>query len=263
MHPVIDRLDALVLDLDGVFYRGEVTVPGSAEAVERLRAAGKKLLFVTNNSTRTESDVVAKLADHGVIVSEDEVLTSARVTTEVLLAKGLQGRTVYPIGGHGIRSALKEAGFRSLAGAEGTAADIVVVGVDRSFDYETLRVASDAVRAGAVFIATNDDPTFPASNGLIPGAGAVVAAIEIASGRKAAVVGKPNLPMMEAAARRLDGATSVAIVGDQPSTDLDGGRAMGWTTILVLSGVVGSDEAQLVRPVPDVIVPDLAALTAS
>lgn len=261
MHPAIENLDALVLDLDGVFYRGDATIAGSAQAVSRLRDAGKRLLFVTNNSTRTERDVVAKLADHGVIASTDEILTSARVTSEFLLAKGLHGRRVYPIGGHGIRATLEEAGFISVSGEDGAAADIVVVGAARSFDYEALRVASDAVRAGATFVATNEDPTFPTPTGLVPGAGALLAAVEVASGHKAEVVGKPHLPMMKAAAARLEGSATVGIVGDQPATDLDGGKAMGWTTILVLSGVVGPDEARALRPVPDVIVPDLAALT--
>jgi 4-nitrophenyl phosphatase len=260
MHPIIEQLDALVLDLDGVIYRGDRTIDGSPEAVRKLREAGKKLLFMTNNSTRHEADVIKKLADHGVVASEPEILTSARVTTDVLISRGLSDRRVLLVGGHGIRSALEGAGFELVDAAQGDRADIVVVGADRSFDYERLRVAADAVRNGAVFIATNSDPTFPTPTGLVPGAGALVAAIEIASGRSAEVIGKPQTPMMEAAAQRLRSADAIGIVGDQPATDLDGGRAMAWTTILVLSGVIEAVEAGLVRPAPDLIVDDLAAL---
>ena len=262
MHPTIERLDALVLDLDGVLYRGNQTVPGAPEAIERLRAAGKRVLFLTNNATRTESEVIAKLQRHGVDATPDEILTSARVTTDLLLERDLGGSTVYLIGGNGIRSALEEAGFVLLDGDDASNAEIVVIGSDRSFDWDAMRIASEAVRRGARFIATNSDPTLPTPDGLVPGAGAIIAAVEVASGRTAEVVGKPELPMMRAAAARLPGATAIGIVGDQPITDLDGGRAMGWTTILVLSGVVGAEQVEKLEPQPDVVVADLAALTA-
>lgn len=262
MDPTIERLDALVLDLDGVLYRGDRTVPGSPEAVEALREAGKRLLFVTNNSTPTEADVVVKLSRHGIFVTPEEVLTSATVTADLLLERGLGGVTTFVIGGDGIRAALTEAGSRLVTGDEGAAAEIVVVGGDRTFDYEAMRIAADAVRSGALFIATNADPSFPTPTGLVPGAGAIVAAIEVASGRRAEVMGKPHLPMMRAAAARLEGARSIGIIGDQPRTDLDGGRAMGWTTILVLSGVTGADEAAALEPAPDLVRPDLQSLVA-
>lgn len=260
MHPLIERLDALVLDLDGVIYRGDRTIAGSPEAVRALQQTGKRLLFVTNNSTRDERDVMEKLSDHGIVASEDDILTSARVTAEMLVSRNLSDRSVYLLGGRGIRSVLEEAGFRLVDAPEGPDADIVVIGADRSFDYEKLRIAADAVRKGAAFLATNADPSFPTPTGLVPGAGALVTAVEVASGRRAEVIGKPHAPMMEAAAQRLEPARAIGIVGDQPATDLDGGRAMGWTTILVLSGVIEADQAELVRPAPDLIVSDLAAL---
>ena len=260
MHPILQQLDALVLDLDGVVYRGSHTVPGAPEAIETFRAAGKRLLFLTNNATRSESDVAAKLASHGVVVPQEEILTSARVTTDLLLDRGLGGSSVFVIGGDGIRSALEAAGFVLQEGSDGANADIVVVGSDRTFDWNALRVASDAVRAGATFVATNSDPTLPTPTGLVPGAGAIIAAVEVSSGKTPEIVGKPNLPMMEAAAARLVGARAIGIIGDQPITDLDGGRALGWTTILVLTGVVDASGAGDVRPAPELIVEDLAAL---
>ena len=259
---MVEALDALVLDLDGVVYRGDRTVPGAPESIDALRSSGKQLLFLTNNATRTESEVVEKLARHGVDAAPDEVLTSARATTDLLLERELGGSTVCLIGGNGIRTALVEAGFVLLEGDDATSAEIVVIGSDRTFDWEALRLAAEAARRGAHFIATNNDPTLPTPTGLVPGAGALIAAVEVASGRHAEVVGKPGLPMMRSAASRLSGATSIGIVGDQPITDLDGGRAMGWTTILVLTGVVGAEEARALEPQPDLVVADLAALTA-
>lgn len=261
MHPLVEPLDALVLDLDGVVYRGDRTIDGSPEAVERLRSAGKGLLFVTNNATRTEPEVTEKLARHGIDASTEEVLTSARVTTEVLVERGLAGSTVCLIGGNGIRSALEHAGFSLLDGEPAAAAEIVVIGSDRNFDWDSMRVAAQAVRGGAAFVATNSDPTLPTADGLVPGAGAIIAAVEVASGRTAEVIGKPYRPMMEAANRRLAGASRIGIVGDQPLTDLDGGRDMGWTTILVLSGAVDEELARDLQPPPDLVIDNLAALT--
>ena len=256
------RLDALVLDLDGVVYRGDAPIAGAAEAIESFRAAGKRLLFLTNNSMRPPGDVVEKLRAMGIPVEAREVMTSAEPTIDLMLARGLAGSSVFLVGGRGIRLALEAAGFEIVSGEAAAGADIVVVGGDRSFDYAKMTTATRAVRGGATFLATNADPSFPTATGLVPGAGAILSSIELASGRKAEVVGKPNLPMMQAAAHRLAGSNSIAIVGDQPVTDLDGGRALGWTTILVLSGVTSAEEAVNVDPTPDLVVESLASLTA-
>jgi 4-nitrophenyl phosphatase len=123
-----------------------------------------------------------------------------------------------------------------------------------------MRIASSAVRAGALFIATNEDATFPAADGLWPGAGAILASIERASGRRAEVMGKPHLPMMESAARRLGRRSGVAMVGDRNDTDLEGARSLGWMTILVLSGVTSGTEAARLSPAPDLILDSLGSL---
>ena len=241
-------------------YRGDRPIAGAAAAIESLRAAGKRLLFLTNNSTRPPAEVVEKLRAMEVMVEPDEVMTSAEPTIDLMLARGLAGSSVFLIGGRGIGLALEEAGFDNVSGPAGEEAAVVVVGGDRSFDYAKLTTATRAVRAGAAFIATNADPSFPTPTGLVPGAGAIVSGIEVASGRTAEVVGKPHLPMMRAAARRLAESKSIGIVGDQPVTDLEGGRALGWTTILVLSGVTGPDEVATLNPPPDLVEASLASL---
>jgi 4-nitrophenyl phosphatase len=248
----------LVLDLDGVVYRGPEPVPGAADAIERARAAGVKVVFCTNNALRTVSQYVERLASVGIEVAPDEIVTSAVVTGEVLADRGFAGRSAIVVGGEGVRHAVSEAGVTEVTGDR---ADIVIVGLDREFTYEKMRRATSAIRAGAALIATNSDTTFPAPEGLWPGAGAILASIEAASGRSAEVLGKPHRPMMEVAARRLSpGSGAVAMVGDRDDTDLVGARSMGWLTVLVLSGVTGTAEARRLDPQPDVILSSLADL---
>ena len=225
-----------------------------------MRARGIKLLFATNNATRTVEQYVEKLSRAGVEVDPSELVTSAIVTVEEISRRGWDDRSVFLIGGNGIREALRDAGISLVDGMSARTADLVIVSGDPDFSYDALRTATFALTNGADFLATNDDRTFPASDGLWPGAGALLAAVEVASGRSADVMGKPHRPMMEAIARRLDGARNVAIVGDQPHTDLAGGRSMGWATILVLSGVTDNEQAAVVDPAPDVVIASLAEL---
>ncbi|MGH2807843.1 MAG: HAD-IIA family hydrolase [Actinomycetota bacterium] len=249
-------------DLDGVVYRGSTGIPGVPEAIERFRRAGTKIVFCTNNSRPTVAEYVERLARFGITIAPEEIVTSAVVTGEVLASRGMAGASALVIGGDGIREALSAAAMEVIDDPDPHAPDVVVVGIDPNFTYETMKRAAMAVRAGAVLIATNDDATFPAAEGLWPGAGAILASIETASGVRAEVMGKPHPSMMEVVARRLDGAQNVAIVGDRAETDLAAGAARGWTTILVLSGVVTHGEAAAVTPTPDLIVDSLADLPA-
>jgi HAD superfamily hydrolase (TIGR01457 family) len=253
--------DGLVCDLDGVVYSGDQAILGSPEAIAKLRAGGVSIVFCTNNSRSTVAQYRAKLAGLGVDASGRDILTSATVTAEELARRGRRGETAMVVGGEGVRSALDEAGIGPSAPDERP--DIVVVGLDMDFSYDTMRRAALAVRGGAELVATNDDAALPTPAGLWPGAGAIVAAIETASGSTAEVMGKPHAPMMEAAARRLGGCKRIAMVGDRPETDLAGGAARGWTTVLVTSGVTSPDHAADVTPRPDVIAADLAELARS
>lgn len=255
-------LDGLVCDLDGVLYRGVEPVPGVAAALDRIRAAGVKVVFATNNATKTLAQYVERLSRFDVEVTPQEIVTSAAVTGEEVQRRGWRGRTACLIGTDGMEVALENAGIVLVEGLEARTADIAVVSSTARFDYQLLATAAFAVRNGADFIASNDDPTFPAADGLWPGAGAMLAAVETASGRRAEVMGKPNRPMMEAVHRRLAGCKNIAVIGDQPGTDLAGGRAMGWTTILVLSGVTDAMAAAAVDPTPDLVLPTLVDLLA-
>jgi len=252
--------DGLVCDLDGVIYRGDSVIDGAPEAIARLRSGGIPLLFCTNNSLATVAQYVEKLRGLGLEVAPEEILTSATVTAETLQERGFAGKTAIVVGGDGITEALSDVCISVKTDPEVTVSDLVVVGWDPELVYDDLKRAASAARRGALLVATNDDATFPAADGLWPGTGAILAAIETASGRRAEVMGKPHPPMMEAAERRLKGAQRIAIVGDRPDTDLAGGTARGWMTILVLSGVTDEDGARSLPERPDRVISSIAEI---
>ncbi|MGH2699270.1 MAG: HAD-IIA family hydrolase [Actinomycetota bacterium] len=248
------ELDGLVCDLDGVMYRGSEPIPGSPEAVGRLRRLGVSVVFCTNNANPTIGRYVEKLTDMGVEVAPEQLVTSAVVLAEVLSGEGAAGKSAIVVGGDGLREALRSIDVVVDDDPSSRSADYVAVGFDPGFTYDALKRASFAVQAGAELVAANVDASFPAPDGLWPGSGAIVASIEVASGGRARVMGKPHEPMMRVAQRHLGDASRIAIVGDRPNTDLEGGRAMGWTTILVLSGVTSREDVDRIEPAPDVIV---------
>lgn len=257
---VSQSFDALMCDLDGVVYRGDRLIEGTPAAIERLRERGVRFTFCTNNSHSTVDEYVAKLARFGIDATAEDVLTSSVVTSEVLAARGYSGKKAIVIGDRGVREGLAAVGVELNDDPHSIAAEAVVVGWDVNFDYATMRRVSSAVRKGAKLFATNRDSTFPAPEGLWPGAGAILASIEVASGCTAEVLGKPYKPMMEAVARRMVGARRIAAVGDRADSDLAGAASMGWATILVLSGVTTPGEADALRPPPDLVVESLADL---
>ena len=260
---IVEQIDGLVCDMDGVLYRGSEPVPGAVEAVSELRRRGVRLVFCTNNSRSTVEQYLEKLRSLGIEARPEEVLTSAVVTAEVLARRGWAGARAVVVGGDGLRAALASIDVEITD--DSSPVDLVAVGWDPRFDYDAMRRATLALQAGAEFVATNDDATFPAAmeSGtavLWPGAGAILASIEVASGRKAEVMGKPHRPMMEAARARLRDAHRIGIVGDRSETDLAGGAAMGWTTVLVLSGVTARSAVDEVEPPPDVVLDSIADL---
>lgn len=258
-----EPFDVLVCDLDGVLYRGDEPISGAADAVGSLRDAGIRILFCTNNSRYTVADYTAKLSGFGIDVGDD-LLTSALVTADVLAGRGMTGKTAIVVGGAGIKEALGSACIAVKDDPSVTRADVVVVGWDPAFDYDAMKRASAAVRHGAALVATNDDAAFPAPGGeLWPGAGAIVAAIEVASGSRAEVMGKPHAPMLDALERRAGPGARIAAVGDRPETDLAGAAARGWSTILVLSGVTAADRAGALEDPPDLVVDSIAELAAA
>ncbi len=231
---LVERYDCFLLDLDGVLYRGDRPVEGASEAVARLRAAGRRIAFLTNNSSRTPDQVADALGRIGVPASPAEVVTSALATADLLSSRGV--KSAFVIGEDGVRSALAEAGIDTLDG-EPPRADAVVVGWDRGVDYAKLRTASILVQRGATLIATNADVSYPAPDGLRwPGAGAILLVVTATTGVEAEVVGKPGAALFEAARRRAGGGRPL-VVGDRVDTDVAGAAALGWDSLLVLTGI--------------------------
>jgi phosphoglycolate/pyridoxal phosphate phosphatase family enzyme len=259
---LLREVDGLVCDLDGVVYRGDEPLPGTAAAIARVGATGVGIVYCTNNSRPTVAEYVAKLARMGITVEERDIVTSGVVAADALRARGFAGKLAIVVGGEGVRTALQSAGLRIVEEPSVIDVDAVVVGLDTEFDYRAMHRAAAAVRAGATLIATNDDATYPGSDAIYPGAGAILASIETASGARAEIVGKPHRPMMEAAAARFRPGARLAMVGDRPETDLAGANAMGWKTVLVLTGVTRAKDVPSIRPAPDMVVPSLAALAA-
>jgi len=248
--------DVVCCDLDGVVWRGDDPIPGSADGVAALRAGGLRVVFVTNNSSGTRADYAKKLVACGVPAEPDDVLSSAMAAAQLLASDLAPGSHVLACSGPGVREALDAVGLVSV---ESAPADAVVVGWHRDFDFDRLTVASDAVRAGARFVATNVDPTYPSSDGVLPGNGALVAAVKTAAGREPEVAGKPMAPMV-ALVRRACGGHGV-MVGDRPSTDGAFAAALEWPFALVLSGIVGrAGEEAIPDPTPPFVAADLRAL---
>jgi HAD superfamily hydrolase (TIGR01450 family) len=245
---------AWVLDLDGVVWRGDREIEGSSEAVGRLRAAGQRVLFVTNNALPTRDQVADKLAAHG-IDPGDDLITSPMAAASLVRA----GQRVLACAGAGVLTALAEVGAEVVDAddADDGAFDAVVVGLHLNFDYARLDVAARAARAGARLIATNDDTTYPGEHGLSPGAGSILAAVATASGVVPVIAGKPYAPMVDLV-RTVAGPDGLA-VGDRADTDGRFARALGYRFGLVLSGVTTSADLP-VDPVPDLTAPDLASL---
>jgi glycerol-1-phosphatase len=252
------RYDAVFIDLDGVVYRGDHAVPAAPETLSELRRRGVKVLFLTNNSARTPERVAAKLRGLGVPAEAGDVLTSAVATASMLRREGAAGSTAFVIGEGGLREALRQAGIR-LVEALSETCDLVVVGWDRSVDYAKLRTASLMVQRGARLIATNDDASYPAPDGLWPGAGALLAAVITTTGARPVVVGKPARPMFEAAAEAT-GARRPLVVGDRLETDVGGAAGMGWDSVLVLTGAAGPGDLLRTHDLPTYVAPDLSVL---
>lgn len=246
-------------DLDGVLWLGADPIPGARDAVAALRDAGLRVAFLTNNSSRPVGEIVAQLDGMGVPTSVEDVLTSAQAAACVLGRELPAGSRVLACAGAGVWEALAAEGLDAV---DTEPAAAVVVGWHREFDFARLDRAARAVRGGARFVATNVDATYPSPEGLLPGNGALVAAVATASGCTPEVAGKPELPTVELVRMRL-GARGV-VVGDRPSTDGVLADRLGWPFALVLSGVTrvvperGGEAVP--EPRPPFVAPGLAGL---
>ncbi len=247
-----DSTSVVLCDLDGVIWLAHQPIEGSVEAVSALREAGKRVLFVTNNSFSTYDQQVAALSSIG-IEADGDVVTSAMAAASVMQA----GWRVLVCGGEGLIEEVEKVGAEAVVpyrsrGASGPF-DAVVVGFHREFDFEVLSDALTAVRQGAMLIGSNADPNYPTPNGPIPGGGSILAAVEKATGQSALVTGKPHAPMAELVRHMCagHGSENMVMVGDLPETDGAFARTIGCPYALVLSGMTHSPDgvhADIVEP---------------
>lgn len=245
-------IEPWVLDLDGVIWLGNEPIPGAADAVGRLQETGAPVVFVTNMSRLTEAEQEAKLASHG-IEATGAVLTSA-------MAAGSHvepGDRVVVVGGPGIDEAIVKRGGRVVPSGP---AELVIVGIDPTFDYDELGRAMLAVRGGARLIGTNHDPTFPTADGLQPGAGSIVAAVAAAAEVEPTYAGKPNAAAAALVRQRLG--DRGLMVGDRPDSDGLFAKELGYEFGLVLTGITSADDLP-VEPSPAMVADDLATLVST
>ena len=253
-----ERYDCILFDLDGVLYRGEAAVPSAPPTLTELRRRSVRPIFLTNNSSRTPFQVAEKLRGIGIEAEPGEVVTSALATAELLAERG--GGRAFVIGQDGVREALSDAGIAIVDG-DPEEADLVVVGYDGGATYGALKRASLLVQRGARLVATNADGSYPAADGLWPGAGALLAVITTTTGAEPEIVGKPFAPLFEAGRRRGGGGRPL-VVGDRLDTDIEGAARLGWDSMLVLTGVSAREDVERLGIVPTVIAEDVSGLLA-
>ncbi len=254
-----DDFDGFLVDLDGVVWIGREPVPGSVEALAALLAAGKRIVFVTNNPGKPPDAYAERLRGLGIEVGAEQVVTAGMVAARLAREAAGPDGSAFVVSRAPLREMVAAAGVTVLEGEAGRDAGVVVVSGHRDFDYGALLTSKRALDRGAALIATSRDPTMPMPGGEWPGTGAILAAVETASGRTAEIAGKPERHLFEMALAALGGAERVAMVGDRLSSDIEGGRRAGLTTILVRSGTDSEDGASAeIRP--DHVVDDLAAL---
>lgn len=247
----------LVIDMDGVLYRGEQPMPRLQEFFAFLRSKPISFVLATNNSTRTPRQYAEKLARMGVEVSPSEVLHSGQAAARVVARRFGRGARVHVFGMPSLREAVQAEGL-VLADDNVQA---VIASMDREVTYEKVKLATKLIRGGAAFYATNLDPTVPTDEGLLPGTGSMIAMLRTASETEPIVVGKPEPTMYQLAMEQMGALpATTAAIGDRLDTDILGGQRAGLTTICVLSGASNRAEAEAFAP--DFIFEDIADLLA-
>jgi HAD superfamily hydrolase (TIGR01450 family) len=253
--------DGLIIDLDGVVWLGDQPIDGAAGAVARLRACGIRVLFVTNDPVSSRAEQAARLAMIGIPATAADVITSAAATARFLAGHDdFHARSTLVAGSSALRDEIEQAGFPIIPLSEPRRAELVIVGGHPAFDYRELRAATTAVASGARLFATGRDATVPTRDGPAPATGAILAAIETATGVSATVIGKPEPFVFEIARAALAGCAHIAVVGDNLASDIAGAKRSGLVAILVLTGTATKTDLQRAAIPPDLVVASLAEL---
>jgi 4-nitrophenyl phosphatase len=260
------KLKTVLMDGDGVIWRGNEAVPGALAFLDLLQQRGMDWALLTNNNTRTVADFVAKLRGFGIDADASRVLTSSTVTADYLLERYGPGAPVHAVGMEGLTVTLAEAGFDISCGETPPDHPVVAVaaGMDRAITYDKIRVAMRLILNGAEFVATNTDRAVPSPEGLLPATGMVIAMLQAVTSVTPTILGKPERPIYQAALKRFNAEVATTImVGDQLETDILGAQQMGMASAAILTGVVTRAELAQSPIQPDLIYADLDEMAAA
>lgn len=253
-------IQGLIIDMDGVLWHDTKPLGELTAIFKKIGELGLKVILATNNATRTIDEYHRKLSGFGVELENWQIINSAQAVGIYLQKRYPDGADVYVVGQPSLKATLAEYGLQIISEDEPTA-NVVVASLDYELTYEKLRHASLLIQNGSYFVGTNPDTTLPTPKGLIPGSGTVIGALEIASGKRAKIIGKPQPILYEIALSRLKLAPQHTLaIGDRLDTDIAGAQAAGICTALVLSGVATRADAREYQPQPDLIVQDLTEL---
>jgi 4-nitrophenyl phosphatase len=264
----LTNIRAMIIDMDGVLWHGSQPMPGLVDFFNVIRQKNIRFILATNNATSTPQQYVEKLARMGVTVGLEDIMTSA-MATAMYLAQTMNPATtrVFVVGEDGAIGALLEQGFTltglyELTGENSKGADVVVCGKDHGINWDKLATATLNIRNGAKFIGTNGDPTLPTERGLTHGNGAILAALETASGVKPMIIGKPEPIMYQQAIAKLNAdLTETIAIGDKLETDILGAIRTGIRSLMVMSGVSSETDLQQSDYKPTWVMPDISAVT--
>jgi 4-nitrophenyl phosphatase len=260
MIMIPDSIKGLILDMDGVLWRGDSPIGDLSRLFEKINYRNFKTVLLTNNSTKSPDQYQSKLQTFGVCLDKKQIITSSQAVVFLLAQRFPHGGPVFMIGEDGLENALKERNF--FHSEQGTLA--VVSGLDRSLDYTKLKTAALLIRAGIPFYGTNPDKTFPTPNGLVPGAGAILTLLETSTNIHPIIAGKPFPYMFQLAIQQIgESPTNIISIGDRLETDILGGKNMGCKTGLVLSGVTSYEDLERSDIHPDFVAESLSDLIGS
>jgi len=251
----VQSLCGIILDMDGVLWKEDQPLGDLPAAFGMIEKEGWQVMGMTNNSTRTPDQYLQRLRKFGVELRPGQVINSSEATAHYLHDRFPEGGPVFMVGEEGLLTALEQRGFKPFQTKRSNTKPVAVVaGMDRALTYLKIETAARYIRDGSPFIGTNPDKTYPTPEGLSPGAGVVLAAVEAASGQVPMIMGKPHRRMYQTALERMGcAAEQVLVVGDRLETDILGAQEMGCKSALVLSGISSRDDIQEWSPPPDAV----------
>lgn len=260
LNDVFKGIKGLIIDMDGVLWRDSEPIGDLPQIFAKIRLTGMKFIFATNNATLTVDEYLDKLAKFNVHVDKRQVINAAEATGIYLQKKYPQGVMAYIIGQPSLKKTLAKYQVHSVDESAQNA-QVVIASLDYDLSYAKLKHASLLIQSGCEFFGTNPDETLPTPEGFIPGSGTVVRALEIASGKKATVIGKPQPLLYQMALERLGLKPGETLaIGDRLETDIVGAQAAGIYSVLVLSGASTIEQANNFKPAPNLIIEELADL---